>query len=184
MASETSFKINNVAVAKSAQACTGNAATATTAENCTGNSATATKLATARTIAIGTGATGTATSFDGSGDITIPVTSIDGTKVTGKVPSATSADSATTAGSCTGNAATATKLSTARNISIGTGATGTATAFDGSEDITIPVTSLDATRLEGTAAINTMYRKCRYCYEVSNSKNHNVERHGKRKHYI
>ena len=44
--------------------------------SCTGNSATATKLQTARTIGLGTGATGTATSFDGSGNITIPVTNI------------------------------------------------------------------------------------------------------------
>lgn len=44
--------------------------------SCTGNSATATKLQTARTIALGTGATGTATSFDGSGNITIPVTNL------------------------------------------------------------------------------------------------------------
>lgn len=44
--------------------------------SCTGNSATATKLATARTIGIGTGATGTATSFDGSSNITIPITSV------------------------------------------------------------------------------------------------------------
>lgn len=73
MASETSFKINNVAVAKSAQACTGNAATATTAENCTGNSATATKLATARTITL-SGTTNGNASFDGSTDVTITTT--------------------------------------------------------------------------------------------------------------
>ena len=41
-----------------------------------GNASTATKLATTRTIGIGTGATGTATNFDGSGNITIPVTSV------------------------------------------------------------------------------------------------------------
>lgn len=41
-----------------------------------GNASTATKLATARTIGIDTGATGTATNFDGSGNITIPVTSV------------------------------------------------------------------------------------------------------------
>lgn len=41
-----------------------------------GNANSATKLATARTIGLGTGATGTATSFDGSGNITIPVTSV------------------------------------------------------------------------------------------------------------
>lgn len=44
--------------------------------SCTGNSATATKLQTARTIGLGTGATGTATSFNGTGNITIPVTDI------------------------------------------------------------------------------------------------------------
>ena len=42
----------------------------------TGNASTATALATARTIALSGGATGTATSFDGSSDITIPVTAI------------------------------------------------------------------------------------------------------------
>lgn len=41
-----------------------------------GNAGTATKLATARSIALGTGATGTATNFDGSANITIPVTSV------------------------------------------------------------------------------------------------------------
>lgn len=44
--------------------------------SCIGNSATATKLQTARTIGLGTGATGTATSFDGTSNITIPVTDI------------------------------------------------------------------------------------------------------------
>ena len=47
------------------------------------------KLAAAVTIALSGGATGTATSFDGSGNITIPVTSIDGSKVSGTVPKAT-----------------------------------------------------------------------------------------------
>ena len=41
-----------------------------------GNAGTATKLQTARTIALGTGVTSTATSFDGSANITIPVTGI------------------------------------------------------------------------------------------------------------
>ena len=48
--------------------------------SCTGNAATATKLAAAKTIAISGGATGTATSFDGSGNITIPVTALDMSK--------------------------------------------------------------------------------------------------------
>ena len=44
--------------------------------SCTGNSATATQLQTARTIGLGTGVTGTATSFNGTANITIPVTDI------------------------------------------------------------------------------------------------------------
>lgn len=44
--------------------------------SCTGNSATSTKLQTARTIGLGTGATGTATSFNGTANITIPVTDV------------------------------------------------------------------------------------------------------------
>ena len=66
-------------VTGSSGSCTGNAATATTAttaQACTGNAATATKLATARTIALSGAATGTATGFDGSGNITIPVTAL------------------------------------------------------------------------------------------------------------
>lgn len=41
-----------------------------------GNAGTATKLQTTRTIALGTGVTGTATSFNGSANITIPVTAV------------------------------------------------------------------------------------------------------------
>ena len=44
--------------------------------SCTGNAASATKLQTARTIALSGAATGTATSFNGSGNITIPVTAL------------------------------------------------------------------------------------------------------------
>lgn len=42
-----------------------------------GNAGTATKLATARTIALSTGVTGTATSFNGSANIMIPVTAVN-----------------------------------------------------------------------------------------------------------
>ncbi|WP_376967503.1 LamG-like jellyroll fold domain-containing protein (plasmid) [Azospirillum sp. A26] len=48
--------------------------------------ASAAKLTTAHTIALSGGATGTATSFDGSANITIPVTAIDATKIVGTVP--------------------------------------------------------------------------------------------------
>lgn len=53
--------------------------------------ASAAKLKTSRTIALSGGVTGTATAFDGSANITIPVTSVQGDKVTGSVKSATSA---------------------------------------------------------------------------------------------
>lgn len=53
--------------------------------SCTGNAATATKLATARTIALSGAATGTATGFDGSGNITIPVTALSGSAITSAV---------------------------------------------------------------------------------------------------
>ena len=57
-------------------------------------------------------------------------------------------------GALTGNADTATKLKTARTIAISGGATGTATSFDGSGNITIPVTALDPTKLSSAVAIN------------------------------
>lgn len=53
--------------------------------------ASAAKLKTGRTIALSGGVIGTATSFDGSTNITIPVTSIDGAKVDGPVEYATNA---------------------------------------------------------------------------------------------
>lgn len=54
-----------------------------------GNAGSATKLATARTIGISGGATGTATSFNGSANITIPVTALDASKLSaGTVPAA------------------------------------------------------------------------------------------------
>ena len=50
-------------------------------------------------------------------------------------------------GSCTGNSASATKLETARTIALSGGATGTATSFNGTANITIPVTSVNAVNL-------------------------------------
>lgn len=59
--------------------------TALSAASCAGNSASASeaeKLSAARTIALSGGATGAPTEFDGSGDITIPVTALDVSKAT------------------------------------------------------------------------------------------------------
>lgn len=61
----------------SAVAITGGTITASFTGNLAGNASTATKLATARTIAISGPITGTGTSFDGSANITIPVTALD-----------------------------------------------------------------------------------------------------------
>ena len=52
------------------------------------NAAMAAILANARTIAISGGATGTATSFNGSTNISIDVTELDATKLSGVVPNA------------------------------------------------------------------------------------------------
>ena len=63
--------------------------TITGAQSITGNAATATELQTARTIAISGAVTGTATSFNGSGNIAIATTAIDGSKIsTGTIPAA------------------------------------------------------------------------------------------------
>ena len=86
---------------------------------------TAVQLQTARTIALSGGVTGTATSFNGSANITIPVTSVSASYLTG-----------TAAVSTTGNAATATKLGTARTISLAGNVTGSA-SFDGSTNVSI-----------------------------------------------
>ncbi|MFV0497501.1 MAG: hypothetical protein ACK5L0_04910 [Candidatus Fimivivens sp.] len=46
--------------------------------------------------------------------------------------------------------ASAAKLTTSRTIALSGGVTGTATAFDGSKNITIAVTSVDANKIDGT----------------------------------
>lgn len=55
----------------------------------------------------------------------------------------TSVTSTSFVGALTGNASTATKLETARTVAISGPVTGTATSFDGSANISIPVTALD-----------------------------------------
>lgn len=75
--------------------------------------------------------------------------------VTGTVPAAT------TAASCTGNAATATTLQTARTIGINGDATGTATSFNGSTNITIPVTLATSGVTAGTYSSVTVDAKGR-----------------------
>ena len=59
-------------------------------------------------------------------------------------------------GALTGNASTATTLQTARTVAISGPVTGTATSFNGSADITIPVTALDVAHanVTGTLAVD------------------------------
>ena len=121
---------------------THNASPAAHAGGIAGNAATATKLQTARTIALSGKATGTATNFNGSANISIPVTAV-------------------TADSCTGNAATATTLQTARTIALSGKATGTATNFNGSANISIPVTAVTADSCTGNAATATTLQTAR-----------------------
>lgn len=101
--------------------------TITGSQDITGNAATATKLQTSRTIAISGAVTGTATGFDGSANIAIATTAIDGSKIsTGTIPAARIP---TLNQSTTGNAGSATKLQTTRLIN--------GVDFDGTTDIQI-----------------------------------------------
>ena len=144
--------------------------------SCTGNAASATKLQTARTI--------NGTSFNGTANITTAnwgtarnisvadatatntgeAVSVNGSAaVTLKLPAAIKAN---VTGSVTGNAATATKLAAKRTIALSGAATGTATGFDGSGNITIPVTALSPSAIraqwyaaypDGAEAHNAMW---------------------------
>lgn len=97
---------------------------------------TAVRLKTARSISL-SGVTATAQSFNGSSNITIPITAVPGTLLTGSTTISTS-----------GNAGTATKLATARTIGL-SGVTATAQSFNGAANITIPITAVPATLLTG-----------------------------------
>ena len=61
----------------------------------------------------------------------------------------------TLSGSVSGNAGTASKLNSPVNISVDGAASSVETSFDGSSDIVIPITSLSAEKLTGTAKIDT-----------------------------
>ena len=128
-----------------------------------GNAASATKLQTARTI--------NGTAFNGTGNITTAnwgtarnitiadaaatntgeAVSVNGSAaVTLKLPAAIKAN---VTGSLTGNAASATKLAAKRTIALSGAATGTATGFDGSGNITIPVTALSSSAITSAITI-------------------------------
>ena len=58
-------------------------------------------------------------------------------------------------GGVTGNASSATKLATARNFNIAGAVTSNTVAFDGTKNITLSIDTLDASKLTGTASVNT-----------------------------
>ena len=157
----------------------GNAASATklqtartingTSFNGTANITTA-NWGTARNIAIADAAatnTGEAVSVNGSAAVTLRLPAAIKANVTGSLTgNAATATTATTANACTGNAATATKLAAKRTIALSGAATGTATGFDGTANITIPVTALAASAIraqwyaafpDGAEAHNAMW---------------------------
>ena len=133
-----------------------------------GNAASATKLAAKRTI--------NGTAFDGTANITTAnwgtarnISITDGTNTSTAVSVNGSANVSLnlpatikanltgncsgSSGSCTGNAATATKLAAKRTIALSGAATGTATGFDGSGNITIPVTALSGSAITSAITI-------------------------------
>ena len=103
----------------------------------------------------------------GAGSAYVQTAAVDQTVAGTKTFSKPIAGSVTgSSGSCTGNAATATKLATKRTIALSGAATGTATGFDGSGNITIPVTALAASAIraqwyaaypDGAEAHNAMW---------------------------
>ena len=96
-----------------------------------GTADSALKLFSPRTIALSGGVTGTATQFDGSANIIIPITEVDASKITkGTIPAARipTLNQSTTGNAATATAATtATKLATPRKIN--------GKDFDGTADI-------------------------------------------------
>ena len=105
---------------------------------------------TARNIAITDGTnTSTAVSVNGSANVSLNLPATIKANLVGNVTGNCSGSS----GSCTGNAASATKLAAKRTIALSGAATGTATGFDGSGNITIPVTALSGSAITSAITI-------------------------------
>ena len=158
----------------------------------TGNAGTATKLASKIRVGL-SGVTAIAQDFDGGDDIIIPITAVPvsivtglstvatsgkysdlsetptipvaGTsapKVAGTVDVGTSEDFARAdhvhpaQTTITGNAGTATKLSTPRNISINGAAVSNSKSFDGTDDVTLTISSLDASAITGVLPLSAI----------------------------
>ena len=128
---------------------------------------TADRLTTARTIALSGDATGTATSFDGLSNISIPVTLPAATLLT-KLKTVDGAGSGLDAdtldglqassfvqtGAIVARATTADSLTVARTINVGGDVSGTAQSFNGSINISIPITIPAATILSKLVTVD------------------------------
>jgi hypothetical protein len=153
------------------------------ANTMTGTAANATILQTARNFEISGGATAAAVSFNGSANVNLNVTALNASSISsGTLSNARTTASSTNGsstivlrdgsgsfsantitanisgnvtGNLTGTASNATVLQNARTIAISGGATGTATSFNGSANITIPVTGLNVSTADaGTLAVS------------------------------
>ena len=122
---------------------------------------------TARNISITDGTnTSTAVSVNGSANVSLQLPATIKATFVGNVTGNVTGNCSGSSGSCTGNAASATKLAAKRTIALSGAATGTATSFDGSGNITIPVTALAASAIrnqwyaafpDGAEAHNAMW---------------------------
>lgn len=145
----------------------GTVKTADTADNCSGNAATATKLKTARTLRVQDASgsnSGTAKSFDGSGNVLLPLPSKIKANIEGDVSGNVTGNVTGSSGSCTGNAATATKLQTARTITVqdADGSNkGTAKSFNGTGNVALPLPATIKAEIAGNAATATKLKTAR-----------------------
>lgn len=88
-------------------------------------------------------------------------TNVSATNITGNLTGNVTGNVTGSSGSCTGNAATASsaaKLTTARSIALSGGATATPTTFNGTANISIPVTALNTDFLKNGS--NTLILDC------------------------
>ena len=130
------------------------------------NAVSATKLQTARTIAISGAVTGTATSFDGSGNIAIATTAIDGSEIsTGTIPAARIPAASTSAAGAVKLNNTLTSTSTTEALTAAQGKILNDQAFGVGVDY-YDVTSL---RVKGTIYTATGSKPRQLCIDVESS---------------
>ncbi|QQO96442.1 long distal fiber subunit [Acinetobacter phage Minot] len=114
-----------------------------------GNASTATTLQTARAIGItGSGASGSV-SFDGSGNVNIPLSVATQATATNNTTIATTAFVQNVNVAETGAAAYALRLKTPRTFQVTGGITTNAVAFDGQQNVTLTANAVDGSKVSG-----------------------------------